>query len=79
MIKVSITGEDIANNIRAERNRAKLTQEQTAKEVNITTRSYINYERNASAIKPVILYKLSLLFNCKISDFYVERNSTKCE
>ena len=41
-----IDGKVVANNIRAERNRANLTQEETAKRLDISTKTYISYEED---------------------------------
>lgn len=68
-----LSGKEIADNIRAERSRAKLTQEYVAKELGITTKTYISYEENAQSIKATTLYKLSLILNCNISDFYLQK------
>ena len=72
-------GKDIACNICAERNRNKMTQEEVAQKLNITRETYISYEEDAKSIKATTLYKLSLLFGCKISDFYLPSKFTKCE
>ena len=74
-----ITGKEISNNLRAERNRADLTQEEVAKKLDITLRTYVSYEEDASTIKATTLYLLSKIFGCKVSDFYLHSNSTKCE
>jgi transcriptional regulator with XRE-family HTH domain len=68
-----LSGKEIADNIRAERSRSKLTQEYVAKELGITTKTYISYEENAQSIKAATLYKLSLILNCNISDFYLQK------
>lgn len=72
-----ISGKEIANNLRAERNRANLTQEQTAQKLDITLRTYVSYEEDASTIKATTLFLLSKIFGCKINDFYLQCNSTK--
>ena len=67
-----INGKRIANNIRAERNRANLTQEETAAELpNVTLRTYVSYEEDAKRIKATTLYMLSKIFDCKIESFYL--------
>ena len=68
-----LDGKEIANNIRAERNRAKLTQEYVAKELGITTKTYISYEANAQSIKDTPLYNLSLILKCNVTDFYLQK------
>lgn len=74
-----ISGKTIANNIRAERNRAGLTQEATAKYLNISTKTYISYEEDARNVKSTTLYNLSILFKCNINSFYLNWKFTKCE
>lgn len=66
-----LDGKVIANNIRAERNRVNLTQEYVAKELGITTRTYVTYEDDAKNISATMLYKLSIILNCNISAFYL--------
>ena len=72
-------GKLIASNIRAERNRVKLTQEEVAKYLGISKKTYITYEDDAKNICATTLLELSRLFNCKISAFYMEKQSTECE
>lgn len=74
-----ISGKEISNNLRAERNRADLTQEEVANKLDVTLRTYVSYEEDASTIKATTLYLLSNIFGCKVSDFYLQNNSTKCE
>lgn len=76
---MNTNGIEIANNIRAERNRANLTQEETANAIGITTRTYLTYETDAKNIGATILGKLANLFNCNINAFYVPNNFTKSE
>lgn len=76
--KYLVDGKAIANNIRAERNRSRLSQHETADYLNVTDKTYISYEDNAENVKATVLYKLSLLFNCNITAFYLPNKSTKC-
>ncbi len=76
MEKDIIDGKVIANNIRAERNRANLTQENTAEKLGISTKTYISYEEDAQCIKATMLYKLAKIFGCTINAFYLQSNST---
>ena len=46
-----INGKEIANNLRAERNRKKMTQEEVARRLDITLRTYVSYEEDASTVK----------------------------
>lgn len=71
----NITGKEIANNLRAERNRAKLTQEEVARSLDITLRTYVSYEEDASTVKATTLYLLSKILNCSISDFFYKPTS----
>lgn len=61
----------IAANIRAERSRANLTQEEVAKKIGLTNRTYLTYEEDASSLRIKILLKLSEIFGCDISAFYL--------
>lgn len=70
-----INGKEIANNLRAERNRIKMTQEDVAKKLNITLRTYVSYEEDASTVKATTLYMLSKILNCNISDFFYKMTS----
>lgn len=65
-----ISGKAIANNLRAERNRVKMTQEDVARKLGITLRTYVSYEEDASKVKATTLYLLSEIYNCNISDFF---------
>lgn len=72
-------GQIIANNIRAERNRNDLTQEETAEFLGITVRTYNTYENDAKNIGAFMLGKLANLFKCNVNAFYVGTNFTKRE
>jgi transcriptional regulator with XRE-family HTH domain len=61
----------IAANIRAERSRANLTQEEVAEKIGLTNRTYLTYEANASTVRVNTLIKLSEIFGCDISAFYL--------
>lgn len=62
----------IATNIKAERIRARLTQEEVARLLEIDRKTVMGYEKG-NRIDALTLYKLSKLFNCKIEDFYMQR------
>ena len=62
-------------NLKAERVRAGLTQEETAERLGITKRQYINYEQG-SRVDSINLFQLSKIFNCNINAFYLKVNST---
>lgn len=76
---MSKNGKQIANNIRAERNRVNLTQEATANSVGVTVRTYIAYENDAKNVGATMLGKLATLFGCNVNDFYVQTDFTNCE
>ena len=67
-----ISSKKISDNIRAERNRAKLTQEEVANKLNITTKTYMSYENDARGIRATTIYNLSKIFNCNIDAFYLQ-------
>jgi len=66
-------GKMIASNIRAERSRTGFTQEQVAAKLGISTKTYIEYEKDAANFKAGALYKLAELLNCKIDDFFIQK------
>ncbi len=72
-------GKKISDNIRAERNRKDYTQEEIAKKLKITTRTYISYEQNAKTMDVTKMMLLSNILECNINDFFVGINFTKCE
>ena len=61
----------IAANIRAERNRANLSQEEVAAKLGLTRRTYLKYETDASKLKTSNIVKLADLFGCDINAFYL--------
>lgn len=65
-----LSGIDIANNIKAERNRSGITIENVCKSLNICKPTYISYEKNAEVIKTQTLLKLAELFDCNIDMFF---------
>lgn len=58
-------GKVIADNIRAERNRRKLTQEETANNIGVATRTYMSYEIDAKNIGAFTLGKLTANYELK--------------
>lgn len=72
-------GKAIADNIRAERNRANLSQENVANQLGITLRTYVTYEQNAKNVEATTLILLSKILECDVNDFYLRTKSTKCE
>lgn len=65
---------DIANNIRAERNRSKITIDKVVEKLRISKPTYIKYEKNADGVKVGFLIKLAELFNCQVSDFFYKKH-----
>ena len=65
-----VDGKQIANNIKAERNRAGIVIEEVCKELDISRPTYISYEKDASGIKTAFLIKLAELFQCDINMFF---------
>ena len=51
-MKNEIESKRISDNIRAERHRQHLTQEQVAKDLGITKQTYLHYEQDSKALKP---------------------------
>ena len=72
-MKKEIDGKKIADNIRAERNRANVTMETITKELNISRPTYIDYEKDAEKIKIGTLIKLAKMFNCTLDCFFVQK------
>ena len=72
-------GKAIADNIRAERNRANLSQENVANQLGITLRTYVTYEQNAKNVEATTLILLSKILECDVIHFYFHTKSTKCE
>ena len=70
-----ITGEEISNNIRAERNRIRLSQDEVASRLGVSLKTYISYEANAKNLNATMLYELAQILECKIDDFFYKRSS----
>ena len=65
-------GKIVADNLRAYRNKYRLSQKELAKQIDVHYTTYINYEKNASTIKFMTILKLAKIFNCEPSDFFKE-------
>lgn len=63
--------EILKNNFKSLRVRAGLSQEEVAKELNISRTNFLSYENSPSSIKLVLLLKLATLYNCEIKDFFI--------
>ena len=61
----------IAANIRAERNRANLSQEEVAAKLGLTRKTYLTYEEDASLLRLRNLLILADMFGCDINAFYL--------
>ena len=70
-------GKIIANNLRAERTRNRLTREDCAKVLGISRVQYYNYEQDASGIKFSYIIQLARLFNCNINAFIINVKDIK--
>lgn len=71
-----ITGVILANNIRAERNRANMTIDETIDKLGVSKPTYIEYEKDAKTLKVEYLIKLSEIFKCDINNFFISYNLT---
>lgn len=67
---MKLDGKKLANNIKAERNRADITIDEVAEKLGICRATYISYEKDASGVKASILIQLSYLFDCDINMFF---------
>lgn len=68
-----LNGKEIANNIKAERNRADITIEDVCKNLDISRPTYIEYEKDASKIQTSFLLKLATYFGCDIDMFFYKK------
>lgn len=66
----------VTNNMKSLRMRNGLNQEDVANILNVTRVTYCGYETNPQKVPLETFYNLSLIFKCKISDFFVEYNVT---
>lgn len=72
-MKNEVESKKIADNIRAERNRANITIEEITHNLKISRTTYIEYEKDAEKIKVGTLIKLAKLFDCEINCFFVQK------
>lgn len=61
----------ISNNIRAERCRKNLTADEVSEKLNISRNTYYTYETEANNVTVATLLKLSEIFNCEVTKFFV--------
>lgn len=64
-------------NIQSERRRKKMTQEELANMLGVTSRSVCNYE-NGRNITLILIHNLAKIFNCKTDDFLLGTEYAKC-
>lgn len=76
---MKIDSKQIADNIRAERNRVRMTQEEVANALGVRRETYNGYETDAKNLRVTMLVKLAELFDCSIGSFYVQSSFTNSE
>lgn len=62
-------------NIEVKRKRAKMTLEDLAEKLDVTSRTIQNYEKG-KGLSIVVIYKLKKLFNCELDEFFLELDDT---
>ena len=67
----------VTNNMKSLRVRLGLSQDEVAKRMHVTRVTYCNYETNPQKVTLGILYELSEILKCKLSDFFIELSVTK--
>lgn len=67
----------VTNNMKALRARNGFKQEDVANILEVTRATYCGYETNPHKVPLEVIYKLSVIFKCKVSDFFVEYNVTE--
>lgn len=65
----------IQYNIRSLRTRVGLTQEETAKKLDISRQNYCSYENDIGNIKIEMLIKMAVIFHCTLKDFFYTKES----
>lgn len=63
--------EKLGINIKVERTKSQLTQQQVADMIGIDRKAYSYIEQGKRKSDSLLLFKLANLFNCKIEDFYM--------
>lgn len=69
----------VSRNIKSCRQKVGLTQEMIAKELDITTATYINIENNPLNYSINKLTTIADALGCSIDDFLIRKKFTKCE
>lgn len=62
----------VGNKIKKMRQSFGMTTAQLALKIGVSQQQMSRYERGVNKLCPYALYKLSLFFNCSISDFFLE-------
>ena len=62
-------------NIEVKRKRAKLTLEELAEKLGVTSRTIQNYEKG-KGLTIIAIYKLRKIFNCELDEFFLELEAT---
>lgn len=62
-------------NIEVKRKRAKMTLEDLAEKLNVTSRTIQNYEKG-KGLSIIVIYKLMRVFNCELDEFFLELDAT---
>jgi transcriptional regulator with XRE-family HTH domain len=62
-------------NIEVKRKRAKMTLEELAEKLNVTSRTIQNYEKG-KGLSIIVIYKLMRVFNCELDEFFLELDAT---
>lgn len=70
-MKYTTDTKKIADNIRAERSRVKLKQEEVAEKIGLSRATYLEYEKDAATLRLEYLLKLADLFGCDLDAFYL--------
>ena len=62
-------------NIEVKRKRAKMTLENLAEKIGVTSRTIQNYEKG-KGLDLIVIYKLKKIFECELDEFFLELDST---
>ena len=62
----------ISNNMKSLRNRMGYTQDDMSKLLDISRKTYCDYEVNPQKVKVQVFQQISDILKCKLSDFFVE-------
>ena len=62
-------------NIEVKRKRAKMTLEELAEKLDVTSRTIQNYEKG-KGLSIIVIYKLMKVFNCELDEFFLDLDAT---